>query len=143
MNDFFDEIFNELGLNEGGYANNPDDTGKETYLGVTFRDHPNAKFWATLHAIKAKFGVNAIDSKMKAIPEVLAEIKDIYKSQYWNPIHLSELNSKQLCYQLFDHAVNAGVGSAISLAYELVKLPKSTKFTNQLLVLLQAYGSRN
>lgn len=142
MNNYFDESYKHLVYDERGYVNDPDDSGGETYLGVTRRDHPNAKMWDIIDGIKKQYGLSGINNRLKNIPIINEEAKRIYKIQYWDAIKLDELNSKTLTHQIFDHAVNAGVGSAISLAYELVGLPKSTKFSNVLLNRLKEYGTR-
>ena len=140
MNNYFDELFKVLVLDEGGWVNDKDDAGGETYLGVTRRDHPNAKFWATIDYIKKTFGIAGINNRLKDIPDVINEIKGIYKSQYYLASGAAYVNSKLLAQQIFDHAVNAGVGSAILLAYELVGLTKSTKLTDELINKLKEYG---
>lgn len=141
MNNYFDELFKELVVDEGGYVNDKDDAGGETYLGITRRDHPNAQMWISIDYIKKTFGLTGINARLKAMPEVIKEAGGIYRSQYYNPIRLGELNSKKLVQQIFDHAVNAGVGAAIQLAYELVELPKSTKVSDLLINKLKEYGS--
>lgn len=136
----FEESFKELVLAEGGYVNDPDDSGGETYLGVTRRDHPNAKMWDIIDGYKSQFGLSGINARIKANPLVVEEAEKIYKKQYWDPIHLDEVPSKQLAHQIFDHAVNAGVGSAIGLAQELVGLPITKRYSPELLTKLKEYG---
>ncbi len=147
MNNYYDESFHKVGLDEGGYANDPDDTGGETYLGLSRVHNPDLKMWPIIDAIKdtipnlnTKEGIAKLNSKLKAIPTILAEAKKVYKQRYWDPIQLDNLNSKELAHQIFDMSVNSGVGLAISLAYELVGLPKSTKYTTLLGDKLRTYG---
>jgi len=148
MNNYFDQSFKELILDEGGYANNPNDTGKETYLGVSRVHNPKAKMWGIIDNIKKDIknlntsaGVAELNRKLKAIPAIVNEVKQIYKRNYWDVIQLDQLNSKALCHQIFDEAVNAGVSLAIKLAEELVGLPKTGKYSNLLLEKLKVYGA--
>lgn len=150
MNDFYNESFHKVGLDEGGYANDPDDTGKETYLGFSRVHNPDLRMWDIIDEIKigipnlnTKEGVAKLNNILKGIPSILAEAKKVYKQRYWDPIQLDKLNSKELAHQIFDMAVNSGVPLAISLAYELVGLPKSTKYTTTLGDKLKAYGTTN
>ena len=41
----FNEEFKKVILVEGGYVNDPDDAGGETYLGISRRYNPNSKIW--------------------------------------------------------------------------------------------------
>jgi len=140
MNNYFDNSFTKLVLSEGGYVNDPDDSGGETYLGVTRRDHPKAKFWRVIDNLKTIKDFKSINTKLKLDSDVVNEIKSIYKKQYWDTINLDKLTNKQLAHQIFDHAVNAGVGSAIGLAEELVGLPVTKRYSKLLTDKLVSYG---
>ena len=48
----FRESFNKVILAEGGYVNDPDDKGGETYLGISRVNHPYSTMWDIIDAIK-------------------------------------------------------------------------------------------
>lgn len=48
----FDEEFKKVIVVEGGYVDDPDDIGGETYLGISRRYNPNSKMWNIIDDIK-------------------------------------------------------------------------------------------
>lgn len=91
----FDDAFELLIGHEGGYTNNPDDPGGETKYGISKRAYPNL----------------AIESL------TLYDAKVIYKRDYWDKLPAVP---SVLSFQLFDVAVNSGVGTAVKLLQKAV-----------------------
>ena len=85
----FDEIIEIVLEHEGGYVNDPDDSGGETNFGVAKRSHPDVD-------IKNL-------TKEKAI--------EIYKTEYWDKNKVEKL-PEQLRHIYFDMCVNMGRGRA-------------------------------
>lgn len=83
---------------EGGYANNKNDKGGETYRGVTI---------ATWTAYCKRKSINAPLKKMSQ-----AQWEEIMTSGYWDAVHASDLRSQSVANQVADFAVNAGVNRA-------------------------------
>lgn len=83
---------------EGGYANNPNDRGGETYRGVT------ARTWA---AYCAQHGITSPLRKMTQ-----AQWADLMQTGYWDTLRASSLRSQSVANQVSDFAVNAGVSRA-------------------------------
>lgn len=81
---------------EGGarYTETPGDTGGATKYGISQRAYPS--------------------KNIKNITE--AEAIEIYRSDYWKPICGDRILSQAIAENLFDTAVNMGVGRAIKLA---------------------------
>ena len=88
----FDQIFDRLIKNEGGYVNDPTDAGGETNWGISKRSYPNVD--------------------IKALTRDGA--KKIYFDDFWTPLQGDRLFDG-LAYQLFDAAVNIGISMAIRL----------------------------
>lgn len=106
----FDEAIKIILDNEGGYVNDPDDAGGETYMGISRKAHPKSKIWQHVDKLKAKYKTNKTITKyLKQNTEVTKLVKDIYKKSYWNPLSLDKEKSQRLANQLFDNAVNMGV----------------------------------
>jgi lysozyme family protein len=99
----FDQAFDKLIGNEGGYSFSPSDPGGETMFGVT-ADVARA---------------NGYSGPMKALPRDTA--KAIYKAKYWTPIHADELPDG-LRFHVFDAAVNSGVSQAVKWLQRLAKV---------------------
>lgn len=75
---------------EGGYGVDPNDPGGETNLGISKKSYPNED-------IKAM-------TKERAM--------EIYLRDFWMPCKCDEL-PRVICLNLFDSAINQGVGTAI------------------------------
>lgn len=106
----FDEAIKKILDHEGGYVNNKNDKGGETYMGISRKAHPNSKIWAIIDVITKKYKtVKTINKYLKANVELTNLIKDIYKKEYWNPLSLDKEKSQRLANQIFDNAVNMGV----------------------------------
>ena len=90
----FDEAFERLLGNEGGYANDPRDPGGETMWGITRR--------VAL--------ANGYAGPMREMTQ--AQAKAIYLARYWGPAHI-DLLPDELRFHVFDAAVNSGVGQAV------------------------------
>ena len=86
---------------EGGYVDDPDDSGGATNMGITH---------ATLAAWR-KREVNR--GEVKDLTE--AEAGEIYKANYWDKLLLDEVQSQALAEAVMDMGVNAGVGTAARL----------------------------
>lgn len=85
----FDDAFDALIGNEGGYSNNPRDPGGETMWGVT------------AHVARAA----GYTGPMRDLPRDTA--KAIAKRLYWDPLHLDEFDPR-VAFQIFDANYNGG-----------------------------------
>lgn len=92
----FNEAFNRVILIEGGYANDPLDSGGETKYGITART-------ARAH------GYTGL---MRDLTE--AEARRIYKAGYWNLLSLDDVTemAEGVAHEMFDTAVNMGIWRA-------------------------------
>ena len=88
----FDQAFDRLISNEGGYVNNPDDPGGETKFGISKRSYP-------LVDIK-----NLTREQAKAI----------YLRDFWQRGQMDQYDGA-ISFQAFDAAVNHGIETAIRL----------------------------
>src|SRR5574340_1348204 len=84
----FDTAFSRLIDSEGGYVNDPKDPGGETKFGISKRSYPEVDIAnLTLDGAKA-----------------------IYLRDFWSPLGDAHQAIK---FQVFDFAVNSGIGTAI------------------------------
>lgn len=95
-NIIFDEMFEEILGIEGGYVDDPSDSGGETNWGVTKK-------------VARKFGY---EGNMRYMPLNFA--KQIYKELYWDELELDTISktAPALAGKIFDIGVNMGVGRA-------------------------------
>ena len=94
----YEECLKRILKHEGGFVNDPLDSGGMTNLGVTKR------VWEEF------VGHPVSEADMRAlIPEKVAPM---YKIKYWNPSYCAVL-PKGLDYVVFDHAVLSGTGRSV------------------------------
>jgi lysozyme family protein len=95
------------GGHEGGYVNNPNDPGKETYRGISRKNWPEWQGWEMVDAIKAKnpdhFKVAL--TNFKPLNDLVCEF---YKENFWNKNNLSKISWQPIANEIFDFGVNAG-----------------------------------
>ena len=100
---------------EGGYANDPDDTGGETYKGVSRKNFPRWKGWGIVDLIKranpAKKG-EQLNAPLGANVELQTLVADFYKTEFWDVLKLDYIKSQAIAVELFDTGVNCGTGIA-------------------------------
>lgn len=126
---------------EGGYANDKDDAGGETYKGIARKFHSSSKMWAEVDKIKQTTKVvKQINLLLEQNAIVQKEVSRIYKQNYWDALHLDEVKSQRIAYQLFDTAVNMGVSKAIKLAQKTVGQPQTGKFNYSWFTLIRDWN---
>ena len=86
----FDQVFDKLINHEGGYVFNPHDPGGETKFGISKRSYPHLD----IHSL------------------TLADAKTIYKRDFWYRAQCDKM-PPELAFNVFDAAVNSGIGQAI------------------------------
>jgi lysozyme family protein len=89
----FDDAFDRLIGHEGGYVNNPHDTGGETNWGVTARVARARGYAGDMRSL----------SKERA--------KQIARAEYWDPVRADDLPA-WIRFDVFDAAYNSGVGQS-------------------------------
>lgn len=137
----FDEEFKKIRFIEGGYVNDPDDAGGETYLGISRRYNPNSKIWNIIDEIKKQYGIIGINNRLKNNQEIINEVKRIYKNNYWDILELDDIPSQKIAHELFDTAVNCGITTSINLAQQVCNMTITGKFTPELKYNLMQYGN--
>lgn len=88
----FDQAFDRLMGNEGGYVNNPADPGGETNWGIAQRSYP--------------------DVDIKNLTRDQA--KAIYLRDFWQRGQMDQYDPA-IAFQVFDIAVNSGIETAVRL----------------------------
>jgi len=102
--------------NEGGYVNDPDDRGGETYRGISRRHHPHWIGWKYL------------DSRNTVKGEIYEDLEEIvelfYFGNYYTRIAGKELINIHplLALHVFDFAVNAGVSKAVRMLQKIASV---------------------
>lgn len=91
---------------EGGYANNPNDKGLETYAGISRRAFPNWKGWKFIDKQAKPIKRNTFFSYL-SMP-----VMQFYRENFWKPLQCG-LMPQEIANQLFDYAVHSGKKRAV------------------------------
>ena len=100
---------------EGGYVNDPSDSGGETYCGIARNSNPNWKGWKIVDAYKPlKWNQKIQDSELEQL------VIDVYDSKYYQSIRADRIDSDMIRIHLYNMGVNAGTGSAVKILQKAI-----------------------
>lgn len=109
MSDFEEAYDITLG-NEGGYDNDPDDAGGETYKGLTRKYESDWDGWEIIDAAKNEPN---FPKNLETNEELQASIRTLYKKKYWDAFWGDQIPNQKIANELFDSGVNMGTGRVI------------------------------
>jgi lysozyme family protein len=102
MADFLTAYNKYIRPNEGGYVNNPNDKGGETYAGIARNFHPNWEGWTVIDFEKRTRGLKF----NQLIPDIDYMVEDFYRAM-WDKYRLSEIQNQQIADFMFDFIVHS------------------------------------
>lgn len=137
----FDIEFDKVIKAEGGYVNDPNDNGGETYLGISRKFNPNWSMWKLIDDVKRKYGTKGITNRLKSNSNITNHAKSYYKANYWDVLELDDIPNQKIAHQLFDTSVNMGVSVAISIARYVTGMSAKGGFDDNLKYNLMHYES--
>lgn len=97
---------------EGGYVNDPADSGGKTKFGISDAGDGKKDGKADID------GDGTGDVKVEAL--TLEQAKTAYLKRYWHPLNCEPLKDDLLVLHLFDMAVNAGRVAAVLMLQQLL-----------------------
>ena len=112
MADFI-SAFNATMQSEGGYVNDPQDPGGETYKGIARKFNSKWEGWTDIDTAKREKSFPANLENNTVLQE---KIKAYYRSNYWDTLRGDEISDQQVAASIFDFAVNAGAVISAKLA---------------------------
>jgi len=104
----FKEAYDKTMGHEGGYGNDPDDVGGETYKGISRVYNPSWSGWIVIDA--AKNGPD-FPSSLDANVALQNSVGEFYKDKYWD-VNRLDVFPQSVAEEMFDTGVNMGVGRA-------------------------------
>lgn len=113
MGAIFKPAFEATMRSEGGYGNDPQDPGGETYRGVARKFHSKWEGWTTIDALKKR---SNFPRNLDQDTALQAQIQDFYQHQFWDKVRGDEIENQDIAESIFDFAVNAGIGASVTLA---------------------------
>ena len=132
--------FDKVILAEGGYVNDIDDAGGETYLGISRKNHPNANMWSYIDEYKKQYPVKELNKILSKDERIISEVQHIYSYKYWDIFDLDNVPNQKIAHQIFDDAVNRGVVAATRLAQHIMGMTVTGKITEELIYNLKNYA---
>jgi len=96
---------------EGGYVNDPQDPGGETFRGLSRKNWPTWIGWSKLDQHKLLPG---FPDTLRDDTRLSAMVKAFYSEQFWDPLW-GQINSQELSNKLLDMSVNMGKATAVAL----------------------------
>ena len=94
---------------EGGYVNDPDDRGGETYKGISRVYNPSWDGWLSIDLEKNEHDFPKSLENNNALQN---SVKKFYKLKYFDPYRGDDM-PQGLAMEMFDTSVNMGVGRAV------------------------------
>jgi lysozyme family protein len=109
----FNSAYEKVLRNEGGYVNDPDDPGGETYKGVSRKIWSAWDGWLLVDFYKRR---NGFPANLETDNELQEKVKDFYRINYWDKLRATDIEDDAVAASVFDFAVNAGISTSASLA---------------------------
>ena len=93
---YFGDAFKKLSIKEGGYVNDKDDAGGETYRGISRKYNPTWQGWTMIDSYKKHYTVGSKEFKSKLDNDVQLQklVWEKYKIGYWDVFELDDFNSQ-------------------------------------------------
>ena len=113
----FKTAFQLVISNEGGYSNDADDSGGETYKGISRKNFPDWLGWVKIDEFKKwSWPMN----RLEELDDFQQAVEYFYKVNFWDKINGDLIASQKMANSIFDFAVNAGVVTSSQIAQRVV-----------------------
>lgn len=102
---------------EGGYVNDTDDPGGETYKGVARKIYSKWEGWTHIDMMKRQPDFPAC---LDRDPELQQLVANFYEVNFWDRMKGDQIANQEVANSIFDFGVNAGMGTSVALAQLVV-----------------------
>lgn len=119
MTEQFKKAYAATMKNEGGYANDPDDRGGETWRGIARKFWGSWPGWKIIDQIKLTKPAS-LNTALTANTALADMVVEFYKQNFWDPLKLDQIECAQTGLQLFDISVNSGTTRGAKMLQEAV-----------------------
>jgi len=109
--------FQKTLAHEGEYVNDPDDSGKETYRGISRANHGDWKGWSVIDQckIKSNFPFN-----LAKVVDLEKQIELFYLYEFWLPLKGDLIANQDTADSIFDFAVNSGIKTTVLIVQSVI-----------------------
>jgi len=97
---------------EGGYADNLNDRGGETYRGIARKRHPDWEGWQIVDRLKLE---SDFPKNLEIDPDISNLVVKFYHDNFWTAINGDVIQQQEIADELYDTGVNMGVVAAIKI----------------------------
>ena len=136
----FSQALKKVLQREGGYVNDPDDPGGETYKGIARKINSKWDGWTIIDIAHKKSGFPA---NLESDTDLQEKISSFYNVNYWDRINGDKISNQEVANSIFDFAVNAGVSVSSSLAQMVVGATADGVIGNQSIEKINAFDSEH
>lgn len=111
---------------EGGYSVDAADKGGETYCGISRKNWPEWPGWGTVDRILRTVSPTQAITALAADAGLQAAVASFYQTSFWEPLQADKWTniSTGLVMDVFDCAVNCGMGEAVKLLQQALGMSK-------------------
>jgi len=103
--------------NEGGYVNDINDPGGETYKGIARNMWPKWDGWILIDSYKTNSLFPSILDRDNILQD---KIQFFYQVNFWQKLNALVITNQDVANSIFDFAVNSGVSTSATLAQLVV-----------------------
>jgi lysozyme family protein len=137
----FEDAYKKVVKSEGSYVHDSDDSGGETYKGISRRYNPQWEGWAIVDNYKKSYRGKPLSKVLDADDRLEDMVKELYKNNYWDVFELDNIPSQLIAYQMFDTCVNCGPAAAVRAAQKSLGERITGRWSFDLLTKLAAIHS--
>lgn len=120
-------------LTEGGYVNDADDAGGETYKGISRKFWPMWKGWVYVDFNKAR---KDFTRALQTDKNLQSEVYEFYKENFWDKIGGDNQEHGEVASLILDSAVNEGVFTAVKRAQKITGFKQTGLMTHEFIYCL-------
>ena len=108
----FNIAYSKTKSNEGGYANNPNDKGGETYMGMSRVNNPKWAGWPIIDSYKRLHGPIKTGFVIPN-PQLDNLVSSYFKTEYWDKFEGDRITSQIVANIMFDFAITSGTKRSV------------------------------
>jgi len=120
MADFI-KAYKILDIHEGGYSNDPDDAGRETYKGISRRFNPSWSGWIIIDSEK-KSNPDKYEKLLYENEYLNSLVILFYKEHFWNKFLGDEIPFQEIANELFECGVNLGISESVKFLQKALNI---------------------
>lgn len=109
----FNKAYSHTMKAEGGYVNDQDDLGGETYKGIARKYHSKWEGWSYIDTLKTLENFPKSIERKENIQDL---VRNFYEVNFWDKINGDKIESQKIAESIFDFAVNGGVRTSCKIA---------------------------